>query len=44
MRDRRGGHPRVDFALHPRGNGDGAHVSTLADQIGDHPVLFALLD
>ena len=26
------------------GNGDGAHVSALADQIGNHAVLVALLD
>src|SRR5439155_7989416 len=44
VRDGRRGCPRVDVALHPGGNGNRAHVSALADQIGNHPVLFALLN
>src|SRR5207249_9605046 len=36
--------PRVDGDLHPRGNRDRSHMSTLADQIGDHPVLLAPLE
>jgi hypothetical protein len=31
LRDSRCGRPRVYGALHPRGDGDGAHVSALAD-------------
>ena len=38
------GRPRVDSRLHPGWDRDGSHVSALADQIGDHPVVLAPLD
>jgi hypothetical protein len=44
LRDGRRACPLVDVALHRAGNGDRAHVSAHADQIGNHPVLFALLN
>jgi NADPH:quinone reductase-like Zn-dependent oxidoreductase len=34
----------ADHAIHPGRNGDGAHVARLAEQVGDHPVILALLD
>ena len=40
--DHRG--PCVDGVLDPRGHGDGADVPTLTDEIGDDPVLLALLN
>src|SRR5262245_43756389 len=39
-----GGSPCVDVALHPGRDGNGSHVSALADQIRDHPMLLALLN
>src|SRR6266542_7158663 len=42
IRDAGRGGPGINGVLDPRGHGDGAHVSALTDEIGDHPVLLAL--
>ena len=44
MRDASRRRPGVHGGLHPRWDRDGSHMSTLADQIGNHPVLLPLLN
>ena len=36
--------PAVDVILHPRGDGNRSHVSALANEISNDPVLLALLN
>jgi hypothetical protein len=37
-------HPLVDGAFRPRRNGNGTNVSSLANQVSDHPMLLADLE
>src|SRR5262245_49187964 len=44
VRDSRGDRPFVDRGFHPGRNRHRAHMPTLANQVGNHPAVFALLN